>query len=280
MCLLLVPVLLQNMPMSGNLGPKAASVAVYFEKYVLSVAYLFFAWVEFHTFLKLAGPHFLTLRLIWIAPPMTRNIVLAEGGRRIVECLLFFFTGTLLLLGLRPSVRPQQLKDIVVPLSVTFYFILYPAVRWFPLSLQKSLCPQSLQLPFILVGFLLCVIGPAFTVWAILYLRRSFGILVVVRKVVLAGPYRWVRHPMYMGYLAMLTGLLLANFSAAYFILVPVQILLLIYRARLEEARLCANSSEYREYTKRVGFLFPKFYRPATDCQEQNEPLTLRSEGK
>lgn len=266
--------------MSGNLGPKAASVAVYFERYVLSVAYLFFAWIEFRTFLKLAGPHFLTLREIWIASPMTRDIVLVEGGRRIVECLLYFFTGLLLLLARRPSVRPQQIKDIVVPLGVTFYFVLYFAVERFPLSLQKSLCPQGWQLPLILVGFLLCIIGPAFTVWAILYLRRSFGILVVVRKVVLAGPYQWVRHPMYAGYVAMLTGLMLANFSAAYFVLVPIQILLLIYRARLEEERLCENSSEYREYTKRVGFLFPKFHRPATDSPGQNEVLTMRSEGK
>jgi protein-S-isoprenylcysteine O-methyltransferase Ste14 len=63
----------------------------------------------------------------------------------------------------------------------------------------------------------------------------------------------------------MLTGLALANFSAAYFILVPIHIALLLYRARLEELRLSEHSTEYREYRKRTGFIFPKFRRSILD---------------
>ncbi len=107
--------------------------------------------------------------------------------------------------------------------------------------------------------------GPAVAIWAVLYLGRSFGVFVVVRKVILDGPYQWVRHPIYLGYICMLAGLVLANFSAAYFILVPIHIGLLLYRARLEEARLSEHSAEYRQYMKRTGFIFPKLHHPTLD---------------
>jgi len=70
---------------------------------------------------------------------------------------------------------------------------------------------------------------------------------------------------MYLGYILMLLGLALVNFSTAYFILVPIHIALLLYRARLEEARLSEHSPEYREYTKRTGFIFPRLRRPGGD---------------
>ena len=83
-----------------------------------------------------------------------------------------------------------------------------------------------------------------------------------MKQVVLHGAYRWVRHPMYAGYLGLLAGLALANASAAFLVLVPVHMFLLLYRARLEEVRLCEFSPEYGEYRKRTGFIFPKLCRP------------------
>jgi protein-S-isoprenylcysteine O-methyltransferase Ste14 len=67
---------------------------------------------------------------------------------------------------------------------------------------------------------------------------------------------------MYLGFICLLVGLILANFSGAYFILVPIHISLLLYRARLEEARLSEHSTEYREYLRQTGFIFPRFRHP------------------
>jgi len=131
--------------------------------------------------------------------------------------------------------------------------------------LRKSLCSPDWQTPLIVIGLFLGLMGPAVAIWAVLYLGRSFGVFVVVRKAILDGPYQWVRHPMYLGYIFMLAGLVLANFSVAYIILVSIHIALLLYRARLEEARLSEHSAEYREYVKRTGFIFPKLRRPALD---------------
>jgi protein-S-isoprenylcysteine O-methyltransferase Ste14 len=102
------------------------------------------------------------------------------------------------------------------------------------------------------------VIGPLIALWGLLYLGRSFGIFVSVRRVVLQGPYRWIRHPMYLGWACSAFGLALSNFSSAYILIVAVHFVLMLYRARLEEAELREFSPDYREFMKKTGFFLPK----------------------
>jgi len=244
---------------------KMARAAVYAERYGLSLVYLYFAWTEFHVVWSFAWNEIHLLQIIWIEPLVTKSALFAEAGRHTIALLLNLFTGIFLLLGRRAAVLPQKVKDVLVPLIVAFFNLTYNAVPWFPASAQKGLWPDGLQASFIAAGLLLCVFGLAVAFWGILCLGRSFGIFVEVRKIILSGPYQWMRHPMYAGYIGMLAGLALANFSAAYFILVPIHIALLLYRARLEETRLAEYSAEYREYTKRTGFIFPKLRRQALD---------------
>ncbi len=47
----------------------------------------------------------------------------------------------------------------------------------------------------------LILAGLSLQVWAKLTLRRGFGIAPADRGLVIGGPYRYVRHPMYLGYL-------------------------------------------------------------------------------
>ena len=238
--------------MVKTLGPKVALLAVYAERYVLSLVYLYLTWVEFHK-----------LWLLWAGPPNPSGSAAVEVARHVILLMLNFFVAVLLLLGRRAAVPPQTPGDIFIPLAASFFNLTYNATPWFPALLLKSLCSPDWQTALIFIGLFLGLCGPAVAIWSVLFLGRSFGIFVVVRTVVLEGPYRWVRHPMYFGYLCMLTGLLLANFSVAYFILVPIHIALLLYRAHLEEVRLSQYSAEYREYTRRTGFIFPRLRRPA-----------------
>ena len=184
---------------------------------------------------------------------------LLELAREVVRLLLDGYVGCLLLLGRRVAVPPQSLRDdLVIPLAANFFTLTYNAVEWFPAWSQRSLCPVGWQGPLAITGLCLSVLGLAIALWAAVYLGRSFSILIEVKKVVLDGAYRWVRHPIYSGYLCLMIGLALAHFSLAYFVLVPIHAFLLLYRARLEEVRLCEYSAEYREYRKRTGFVFPK----------------------
>ena len=242
---------------------KAALAAVYIEQYVLPLVYLLFAWMEFRIVLSLARSELPLWQIILAQPPVTKTAIFADAGRHIVLLLLNLFTALFLLMARRIDVLPQKAKDVIVPLIAAFFNLTYNVVPWFPVWAKKGLWPASLQTPPIAAGLLLCVFGPAVAIWAIFYLRRSFGIYVEVRKVIFGGPYRRVRHPMYLGYIFMLAGMALVNFSAAYLILVLIHIGLLLYRARLEETRLAEHSAEYREYMKRAGFLFPRLRRPA-----------------
>ena len=93
--------------------------------------------------------------------------------------------------------------------------------------------------------------GMAFSVAAKLVLRRSFGIVAANRGVQLGGPYRLVRHPMYLGYLLAHAGFLLATFSAWNVAVYAACWLAMLLRIDAEEGILRADPV-YRDYAARV----------------------------
>ncbi len=225
-----------------------ALTAFYTERYVLSFVYLYLSLVEINKFLSILSGQF-----------RIETTVFIDVVHHLILLLLCVFTSLLLLLGRRPLVPPHKLKFIFIPLATTFFNLLYFTVPLFPISLQINLSPPGWQTSLAAAGLTCIIIGPIFAFWGILYLGRSFGIFVTVRKLVLNGPYHWVRHPMYLGWVCVCLGVALVNFSGAYFLLVATHISLLLYRARLEETRLAEHSGEYQEYMKRTGLIFPKF---------------------
>ena len=89
----------------------------------------------------------------------------------------------------------------------------------------------------------------------------SFGLLPALRGVVVRGPYRVVRHPIYLGYLVGHVGFLLVNFSWRNVIVLSVLYVAQILRIRREEAILSMNSADYRLYRQRVRWrLIPFVY--------------------
>ena len=99
----------------------------------------------------------------------------------------------------------------------------------------------------------LSAIGFAIIVYGKISLGRSFGLIPANRGVVTAGPYAFVRHPIYAGYL-----LTHVSFVAAHPTPLNVAILVLadsalIWRALLEE-RILAGDGEYRAYCTRVAW--------------------------
>lgn len=101
------------------------------------------------------------------------------------------------------------------------------------------------------LGLFLLFFGNCWQVWAKLVLRRSFGIAPANRGVKITGAYRFMRHPMYAGYLAIHLGVLAIMFSpynlAVYAIGWTSQILRL-----LAEERLLGEDPAYREYMAKV----------------------------
>ncbi len=194
-------------------------------------------------------------------PPVTAspsNLAFAALTKDLLLLLLMVSTGVALLFN-RPPIRPpSRFKHVVIPVAMSYYFVLYGVIDRLPFSLGANLIPPPLQGLAAGAGLGLSALGYLLAIWALRHLGRSFAILVSVRKVVSSGPYAYVRHPIYLGYLLDLGGLQLASGSIAMLVLGAGFGLFLIVRARLEEEMLCATDASYRESTHRRGFLFPR----------------------
>ena len=85
--------------------------------------------------------------------------------------------------------------------------------------------------------------------------RKSFAIMTEVREPVFDGIYRWTRHPMYVGSMLTAAGALLQDFSAWNGLVGLAFCACQVYRARLEERKLCGLSLEYDRYAAAVGWV-------------------------
>jgi protein-S-isoprenylcysteine O-methyltransferase Ste14 len=125
---------------------------------------------------------------------------------------------------------------------------------------------NTLSLPapvlWVAVGLIIAWAGMLLRLWAVLTLGRFFTTTVVVRAeqtVVTGGPYRFVRHPSYLGVLILLFGFGLALgdlASAVAMVVLPTMGLL--WRIKVEEAALRAELGDrYIEYCKGHARLIP-----------------------
>lgn len=107
---------------------------------------------------------------------------------------------------------------------------------------------------------LLMLAGLGMQVAAKLFLNRRFGLVAANRGVMVAGPYRLVRHPMYAGYLLTFVGFWLANPSLWNLLIYVIAIAALIYRVQAEETIL-GRDQAYRAFAAAVPYrLVPRIF--------------------
>jgi protein-S-isoprenylcysteine O-methyltransferase Ste14 len=102
------------------------------------------------------------------------------------------------------------------------------------------------------------IVGTLFTIWSLAILGRCFGLFPEVRGLVLRGPYRLVRHPVYLGELISALGLLLAKPHPLVVAVFGVFVVLQYWRTIYEERALAAAyPNDYPAYARRVPRLMP-----------------------
>lgn len=190
----------------------------------------------------------------------TEGSLALVGTIREINFLIVYLLLGLMLLLRRPALEgPRDFKEVFVPLAVTLFFLAYQWVPpLLPPSLNAPLAPPAVLNLCGMASLFFGVAGAAIAIWGIVSLGRSFGIFVAVRKVVLIGPYRYVRHPIYSGYVLIWSGIVLSSPTIGIIALVAIHMALMVYRARLEERRLAEASPEYRAHLQATGFLFPR----------------------
>jgi len=107
-------------------------------------------------------------------------------------------------------------------------------------------------------GMSLQIMGLALQLAAKITLGRSFGLLPASRGLVVAGPYRIVRHPIYLGYLFGHIGFLLVNFCWRNVAVLAVLYSAQIWRILREEEQL-GVSENYRQYRQTVRWRLVPF---------------------
>jgi protein-S-isoprenylcysteine O-methyltransferase Ste14 len=121
-----------------------------------------------------------------------------------------------------------------------------------PLLLRASdepgLLPDAATAALLALGLIVVVVGK-------MTLGRSFGLVPANRGVVVAGPYAFVRHPIYSGYLVTHIAFILAHPHFWNIVLVVICDAALIVRALVEE-RVLDHDARYKEYCQRVGWHF------------------------
>jgi protein-S-isoprenylcysteine O-methyltransferase Ste14 len=111
------------------------------------------------------------------------------------------------------------------------------------------------------LGVVLLVAGLGFSVWARRRLGRNWSAVVTLKEdheLVRAGPYRWVRHPIYTGLLLGFVGSAIAVGEWRGVAAVALAIYALMLKIRLEEEWMIETFGDgYRQYRTEVRALIP-----------------------
>ena len=203
--------------------------------------------------------------------PTERGLQLViDFGERIF--ILLLFASLVVRLSGTISLHPYNVLLLVSEGLVAFFVVVrrfaFSITVW-PLDWAVALICTALTmfvrgggqplLP-VIVGVCLMFAGLLLTIWAKLSLRRSFGLAAANRGTVIAGPYRFIRHPMYAGYITVYVGFLLNNPLWWNFGIYCMAALLLTMRVLAEE-RILKSDPVYDAYSGRVRFrLIPALF--------------------
>ena len=198
--------------------------------------------------------------------------------RRMIVCAsgLIYWAGVLIQarrvrkrIGRSPNLRPRGLREKALWFG---WFIVILAWIGQPLLVGGTvttpglaLWPGLLHLMSLAVGLALVVLGYAGTLWTYAAMGDTWRIGINPNEktaLVSRGPYRWVRHPIYLLQIVMLAGAALLLPTPVSFATLALHCGCVLVKARDEEKYLIAlHGGAYHEYRAHTGGLIPRFVR-------------------
>lgn len=94
------------------------------------------------------------------------------------------------------------------------------------------------------------VVGGVLMLITLAHLGRSFSLVPQARRVVSAGPYRWIRHPLYLSEEIAIMGIALQYLSLLVVLVLAAHVAIQIRRILYEEELLRRTLPEYAEYER------------------------------
>jgi protein-S-isoprenylcysteine O-methyltransferase Ste14 len=122
---------------------------------------------------------------------------------------------------------------------------------------------HAVPTPLLVAGEALAAVGVVWLLASVLALGRCFGILPEARGLVTRGPYRIVRHPVYLGEIGICAGLVIGAPTAWNLTCGALLLGAQLVRMRLEERALEHEFPAYAAYAAATPRLLPAFRRGA-----------------
>jgi protein-S-isoprenylcysteine O-methyltransferase Ste14 len=176
---------------------------------------------------------FLLLAIIAIKAMLTLDLSLSHLLARSSIVILYLLFSTLILI--RPPAKSHA--QGLLPRIMAFVGTYLPwTISFFPFTDYNAANALS---PFLVLGGIVLAITTAF------HLGTAFSIVPQARSVVRSGPYRWLRHPLYVAEEIAIFGALLQYLSPIPILIVAVHIAVQISRIHYEERLLGETFPHY-----------------------------------
>lgn len=194
-----------------------------------------------------------TLKSRDLIPYMNKHpldfVYLADILSRLSATIFLLLIAVVVIARTRPSAKASGIKPRIAALAGTF---LTYAIALFP--------RRELSVSMEMTSTVLILIGTLGAVVALAQLGRSFSIMAETRKLVTSGPYRFVRHPLYLTEEIAMLGIFLQFASVWAALILALQIIFQLRRMDNEEAVLTSQFLEYATYSQTTARLIPGIY--------------------
>ncbi|MGC8492172.1 MAG: methyltransferase [Syntrophobacteraceae bacterium] len=145
------------------------------------------------------------------------------------------------------SLTTKSLPAKIIALAATFMPFTFPMLNG----------PARPGIVILMVSSLILLFGMVFTMAALTTLGKSFSLIPQTRRLVTGGPYRLVRHPVYVGELIAGLGLVVWAPSIAKTLVFLLLVGCEVYRALQEEKLLAEAFADYPEYVSKTARFIP-----------------------
>jgi protein-S-isoprenylcysteine O-methyltransferase Ste14 len=154
-----------------------------------------------------------------------------------------------------PVSRSRGVREILIPLAggvLPFTLLFSPPHPWMTGSITR-----------VTIVFVWMTVATVLTVWGLWTLRRSFSITVEARELVTDGPYRFVRHPVYLSEMLTAAAVAVLRFSWINAVLFVLFVAIQLYRSKMEENKLAQVFPAYGAFAAHSLWLWPR--RPVSE---------------